>query len=321
MKALVTGGAGFIGSHLSERLLELSHEVTILDNFSSGSMKNIPKTLASNACVKLITGDCKNPHDVLHALHDIDVVFHFAANPEVRLSLADPATCFQENVYVTHILLEQLKQSSVSTIVFASTSTVYGDARIVPTHENYSPLEPISIYGASKLASEALITSYCHTFKRKAIILRLANIVGPRNRHGIIKDFVNKLIRNPRELEILGDGTQTKSYLHVNDCIGAVLLAMKKSQNQVETFNVGSEDRIDVKSVAKIVIEEMRLNKTKLTLTGGVEGGRGWVGDVKRMQLDITKLKSLGWKPTYKSAEAIRLAARAQLGALAHNMP
>ena len=321
MKALVTGGAGFIGSHLSEAILKLAREVTILDNFSSGRMSNLNKILSSNAHAKLIRGDCKNPRELFHGMHGIDVVFHFAANPEIRLTIADPTTCFQENVYATYVLLEQLKQSSVSAIVFVSTSTVYGDTKIIPTPESYGPLEPISIYGASKLASEALIASYCHTFNRKAIILRLANIVGPRSRHGVINDFITRLRRNPRELEILGDGTQTKSYLHVADCVQAILVALEKSQNQVEIFNVGSDDQISVRSIAEIVMEEMGLKKTKLIITGGVDGGRGWIGDVKRMRLDITKLKSLGWKPRYSSAEAIRLAVRAQLRALARNMP
>jgi UDP-glucose 4-epimerase len=172
---------------------------------------------------------------------------------------------------------------------------------------------PISTYGASKLACEALITAYAYTYGFKAIIYRLANIVGPRSRHGVIFDFVEKLRRSPGQLEILGDGTQTKSYLYVKDCIDAILLGLDKSSAQVEIFNVGSEDQADVKTVAQIVIEEMGLEGVKLVFTGGVDGGRGWKGDVKNMLLDITKLKTLGWKPKLNSRQAVREAAKSLL--------
>ena len=198
----------------------------------------------------------------------------------------------------------------MDTKVFASTSTVYGDAKIIPTPENYSPLEPISIYGASKLASEALIASYCHTYKKRAVILRLANIVGPRSRHGVINDFIVKLRRNPKQLEILGDGRQTKSYLHIDDCINAILKACKTAKDTVEVFNLGSDDQIEVARIAEIVSEEMNLDDVQFRFTGGVDGGRGWVGDVKSMLLDTNKLKSRGWRPRYSSEEAVKLATR-----------
>ena len=311
-KVAITGGAGFVGSHLCEALAEHGHDVTILDNLSSGTMDNLQEALKLPS-VKLVVGDCKNPTDIRDAVSEADVVYHFAANPELRLELADPVTCFRENLYATHILLEAIKQADVNTIVFASTSTVYGDAKIIPTPENYSPLEPISIYGASKLASEALITSYCHTYKKKAVILRLANIVGPRSRHGVINDFITKLRRNPKQLEILGDGHQTKSYLHIDDCINAILKACETAKETVEIFNVGSDDQIEVARIAGMVAEEMKLKDAEFNFTGGVDGGRGWVGDVKNMLLDTTKLKSRGWKPRYSSEESVRLATRSIL--------
>jgi UDP-glucose 4-epimerase len=180
------------------------------------------------------------------ALKDVDTIFHFQANPEVRLELNDPETCFKQNIYATHMLLEEMRKSSAGTIVFASTSTVYGDANVIPTPEDYAPLEPISIYGASKLASEALISSYCHTYGRSAIILRLANIVGARSRHGVIRDFISKLRKNPREIEILGDGAQTKSYLHIDDCISAILKACESATSKVEVFNIGFRTRLEM---------------------------------------------------------------------------
>ena len=303
---LVTGGAGFLGSHLCEALANLGREVTILDNLSSGAKSNI-KQAKSFAKVKLVVGDCKSPNDVKRAVSKADVIYHFAANPEVRLELSNPSTCFRENIYATHVLLEAIRNTDAEIVVFASTSTVYGDAKTIPTAEDYGPLEPISIYGASKLASEALITAYCHTYKKSAVILRFANIVGPRSKHGAINDFIIKLRRDPKQLEILGDGHQVKSYLHVTDCVDAVLRARAE---RVDIFNVGSEDQIEITRVAELVTEEMGLRNVKFKFTGGVDGGRGWVGDVKNMFLDTSKIKSQGWRPRYNSEESVRLAAR-----------
>jgi len=313
LRALITGGVGFIGSSLSEALVNLGWDLNILDNLSSGSKDNLV-LLNGKKSVKLIVGDCTKKVDVKKALTNVDVVFHFAANPEVRLELNDPRTCFKENVFATYVLLEEIRRSRAHTMVFSSTSTVYGDVRKIPTPEDYAPLEPISLYGASKLAGEALITAYSHTYGIKAVILRLANIVGPRSRHGVIYDFVSKLKKNSEELEILGDGSQTKSYLFIDDCIEAILKAYEAKGSRVEVFNIGSEDQIGVKRIAKIVCDEMGLRDVKFTFTGGLDGGRGWKGDVKNMLLDTTKLRSRGWRPRYNSEEAIRLAVRDVLG-------
>ena len=168
-------------------------------------------------------------------------------------------------------------------------------------------LRPISVYGASKLACEALISAYAHSYGFDAHIYRLANIVGPRSRHGVIVDFVKKLSENPKELEILGDGTQNKSYLYVDDCVKTLLLSLERPFRRFEIFNVGSEDQVDVLTIARIVTEEMGLTNVKFRLRGGLNGGRGWIGDVKNMLLDISKLKKVGWKPRYNSSEAVRL--------------
>ena len=302
MKVLVTGGAGFIGSHLIDRLISLDDEVQVLDNLSSGLKANMSQSMSKN--MKFILGDCTNTIDVKEVMKDVDVLFHLAANAEVRLELNDPKTCFQQNIYATHVLLEELRRSNTQTIVFTSTSTVYGDADLIPTPENY-PTRPISIYGASKLASEALITSYAHTYGIKTVILRLANIVGPRSGHGVIYDFISKLRVNPKELEILGDGTQTKSYLYINDCIDAFIQATEKSEGLTNIFNVGSQDQINVQEIAKLVVDEMDLKDVTFQFTGGVDGGRGWRGDVKQMLLDVTKIESIGWKHKFSSKEAI----------------
>jgi len=312
MHALVTGGAGFIGSHLCDLLAQRNWEITILDNLSSGSIENIQHLLKQiPRKVKLVKGDCTNALHVKKALKNVEVVFHFAANPEVRLELGDAQTCFQQNIYATYTLLQQLRNNQKThTIIFPSTSTVYGEPKTIPTPENYAPLQPISLYGASKLACEALISAYAHNYSFKTVIYRLANIVGPRSKHGVIYDFIQKLKRNPKGLEILGDGTQNKSYLYITDCIQAISTGLEKSKSRVEIFNVGSEDQINVKTIAKLIIEEAKLKNVKLIYTGGVDGGRGWKGDVKNMLLDISKLKFLGWKPEFKSEQAIRKATK-----------
>jgi len=310
-KVLVTGGAGFIGSHLVDALMVRGEEVCVFDNLSIGSLENVRRWLGSpNFAV--IKGDLLSPVDLEKLeIERYSVIFHLAANPEVKIGSTRPNVHFKQNIVATHSLLELVRKAvSRLTLVFASTSTVYGEASKIPTPEDYAPLKPISTYGASKLACEALITAYAYTYGFNAVIYRLANIVGPRSRHGVIHDFVQKLKKNPRELEILGDGTQTKSYLHVSDCVETMLLGLEKSSGQVEIFNVGSEDQVGVKTIAQIVIEEMGLKNVKLTFTGGVDGGRGWKGDVKNMLLDISKLKALGWKPKLDSKQAVREAAK-----------
>jgi len=203
-----------------------------------------------------------------------------------------------------------MRKNNVKKILFTSTSTIYGEAQIMPTPENYGPLTPISIYGASKLACEALITSYSHTFDIQAWIFRFANIVGPRSNHGIITDFIRKLRENPKKLEILGDGKQEKAYLHVSECVNSILFAMKKSKEKVNIFNIGSEDTISASGIGRVIAEEMGLPDVKFIYTGG---SRGWIGDVPGMRLDIEKLKNLGWKPAYTSEMSVREAARALL--------
>ena len=307
---LVTGGAGFIGSHIVDALMIDGAEVQVIDNLSNGTLKNIKRWLG-HPSFKFIKGDLLNRNDVEAAAEKCEAVFHLAANPEVRIGFSTPEIHFEQNVISTYRLLEALRRSGSSEIfLFTSSSTVYGDASEIPTPEDYGPLKPISIYGASKLASEALISSFAQTYGFKAIICRLANIIGPRSRHGVIYDFIRKLKSNPQELEILGDGTQTKSYLYIDDCVSAMLTILEKSRRKVEIFNIGSEDWINVKRIAEIVTEEMGLKNVSFRFTGGVDGGRGWKGDVKYMLLSIERLKSLGWRPKLNSAEAVRKTAK-----------
>ncbi len=304
-RVFITGGAGFIGSHLVDRLCGNNVEVVVFDNLSSGSLENIKRWLNSSS-FNFVHGDLLNPKEISDSLHGCETIFHLAANPEVRVGSKNPKVHYEQNVVATFNLLEAIRKvDDVETLIFTSSSTVYGEPDKIPTPEDYGPLKPISIYGASKLASEALITSYAHTYGFKAIIYRLANIVGSRTQHGVIYDFINKLMGNPKRLEILGDGTQTKSYSDVEDCIDAILTGASRCQGKTEIYNVGSEDQVNVKEIADIICEEMGLNNVDYVYTGGVDGGRGWKGDVKFMLLSVEKIKRLGWKPKLNSRQAV----------------
>ncbi len=306
---LVTGGAGFIGSHLVDELLKRGFNVRVIDNLSSGTLENIKHNIG-NRSFEFIRGDLKNPEDSLKAVKNVEVVFHLAANPEVRVSTTAPEIHFRENVVATFNLLEACRKvGTVEKFVFASSSTVYGDAKVFPTPENHE-LRPISVYGASKAACESLICSYAYLYGFKAASLRYANIVGPRLRHGVIYDFLMKLKKNPNVLEVLGDGTQKKSYLYISDTIEATLLVTDKLTEKFETYNIGNEDWITVAEIAEIVSKAAGL-KPKIVFTGGTPDGRGWPGDVKYMLLSIEKIKKIGWKHKHTSRVEIELTAKA----------
>jgi UDP-glucose 4-epimerase len=318
MSILVTGGAGFIGSHLVDRLLETSY-VTVLDNFSSGKREHIAHVLG-HPRFALVEADLFDAGTLEEVMTEKDFVFHLAANPDVKLGAEDTKIHLQQNILATYSLLEAMRKTGVRKIAFTSTSTVYGEASLVPTPENYGPLKPISLYGASKLACEALISSYCHTFDMQSWIFRFANIVGQRGTHGVLVDFINKLKKNPAELEILGSGKQRKSYLEVRDCIDAMVYTVEHSSDQTNIFNIGSNDAVDVTEIADVVVESMGLVGARYRYTGGFEG-RGWRGDVKVMQLSIDALVGLGWIPVHNSRESIKAAVDALLKDMSGNRP
>ncbi|OLE39992.1 MAG: UDP-glucose 4-epimerase, partial [Thaumarchaeota archaeon 13_1_20CM_2_38_5] len=247
---LVTGGAGFIGSHVVDKLIASGAEVKVLDNLSAGSMSNL-SSCKDNKRFNFINKDLNDNEGLRKALEDVKIVFHIAADPEVRTGFEHPEISYRENIRHTFYLLEQVRKSNVETILFTSSSTVYGEPDIIPTPEFYGPLIPISPYGASKLACEALISSYCHTYGMKGKIFRLANVIGSRSKHGVILDFIKKLRLSNKRLEVLGDGKQSKSYLHVNDCVDCFFFCLTVNKRKLEIFNVGNEDRIDVISIAK----------------------------------------------------------------------
>lgn len=290
-----------------EVLLTEGLEVVVIDNFSTGIIDNLAAVLSSPR-LKVVKGDVRHRDVLLDCLKEVDVVFHMAANPEVRGG--NPREHFEHNILATFTLLESMREAGITDVIFASSSTVYGDVTALPTPEDYGPAKPISVYGASKLSCEALISSYAHTYEFRGVALRYANVVGPRNCKGVVYDFVRKLLANPKRLVVLGDGTQTKSYVWVDDAVEATLVAWRKLSEGFEAYNVGSLDAIPVRRVAEIAIEERGLRDVEVTYTGGMRGGRGWVGDVKVVHLDVSKLTALGWRPKFSSEEAARLAAR-----------
>lgn len=303
---VVTGGAGFIGSHLVDALVARGDHVTVIDSLAAGSKNNLAGHLEKNR-VNLVIVDLLSD-GWQEGFEGADRIYHLAADPDVRQSALSPGGPVNNNIFATFRVLEAMRLHHVPEIVFTSTSTVYGDATVIPTPEEYAPLEPVSVYGASKLACEALISAYCHSFSLRAWNFRFANIIGSRSGHGVIIDFVTKLKNNPRELEILGDGKQIKSYLDVKECVDAMLFAVDHAGAKVNTLNIGSEDWIDVKTIADIVAGEMRCSGARYRFTGGE---RGWVGDVPKMQLSLARIKALGWRPQRGSEESVRMAVRA----------
>lgn len=307
MRVLVTGGAGFIGSHIVDRLVEEGYAVRVIDNLSSGRPENLAQH-RGNPQVVVVVGDLKKPEDALRAVEGVEAVFHYAANPEVRVSTTNPEIHFNENVVATFNLLEAMRRKGVREIVFASSSSVYGEPEEIPVGED-APLRPVSVYGASKAACENLIHAYSKLYGIRAVALRYANVVGPRLRHGVTWDFLNKLLKNPTELEILGDGKQTRSYVYIDDAVEATIVAWRRTETSYEVFNIASGDWITVDEVAEEVIKAMGLNNVKKTYKP-VRHGVGWLGDVKKVALKIDKVEKLGFKPIMNSREAVRATAR-----------
>lgn len=303
MKCFVTGGAGFIGSHLINKLLSEGHEVTVYDNLSTGKKEFLLDSFEKySQKLTLITADLLDKKTLEESIKNHDFVFHLAANADVKIGQTDREIHFQQNVVATKNVLDAMVLQNVKNIAFTSSSTVYGVASIIPTPESYGPCIPTSIYGASKLADEAFICAYADNYKFNATIFRLANIVGRFSNHGIIPDFIKKLKANPKELTILGDGCQKKSYVYVDDCVSAIKTALKNI-NGAEIFNVGSEDVVTTKEIAGLVVVEMGLTPNfKFT------GGESWKGDITTMLLSSSKLKAKGWKAAHNSKAAVTAA-------------
>jgi UDP-glucose 4-epimerase len=364
-RVLITGGAGFIGSSLvSALLLSKNYQITVLDNLSTGRKKNISRWLASPN-IEFVQADLldnssgsnlEKSSALQRAVDNSDIIFHMAANPSVAEGAKNTGIDFQQNVLATYNLLEAIRISQIAhgqnykgksktkkrkkILIFTSSSTIYGEANKRPTPEDYSPLHPISLYGATKLACEAMISGYSHMFNIPSVIARLANIIGPLNTHGVLYDFIAKLSSHNNYLDILGNGKQAKSYLYIEDCISALMLMMKRMlknpdrgvedadedennkknlliksdingnvrrhrhQHQYEVFNVGSDDTISVLQIADLVINQLLLdrNKVQKIFINELGDGRGWKGDVTQFLLDCSKLRDAGWNPKNSSS-------------------
>jgi UDP-glucose 4-epimerase len=306
MKYLVTGGAGFIGSNLVDDLLgQKPEKVVSVDNFRTGKRRFIESQM-KNKNYKFINLDIKESKSFPN--ESFDWIFHLAANADIRGGVKNTRVDLEENVIGTHSVLEFMRKKDIKNLVFASSSALYGETEIIPTPENLPNIEPISFYGASKIAAEHFITSYCYTYGMQSWMFRFANVVGKRSTHGVIPDFVNKLKNNPNELEILGNGLQTKSYFDVSDCVDGLINIPKTDDKIVaEAYNLANDETIKVKDLAPIVVDEMGLKNVKYRFTGG---DRGWVGDVPITVLSFEKAKNLGWRTKISLEDAVRRTVR-----------
>lgn len=306
MKAFVTGGAGFIGSHLVDLLIEKG-SVTVFDDLSSGR-RAFMEHHRNNNNFEFVQADLSGLREVKKAMQGHDIVFHLAANPDARLGIENTDLDLKQETIATYNVLEAMRVNKIKKIVFSSSGTIYGETPVIPLSEDYGPVLPISLYGAGKVASEGLISAFCHTFGMQAWIFRFANIVGERGTHGVIFDFINKLKKNPRELEILGDGTQEKPYLYVKECVEGIIFGLENSNERVNVFTLGCDSSTDVTTIANMVVEEMGLKNVKFKYTGG---DRGWQGDVPQVRFNCEKINKVGWKARHTSDEAVRLTVKA----------
>ncbi|HLC18661.1 MAG TPA: NAD-dependent epimerase/dehydratase family protein [Thermodesulfobacteriota bacterium] len=305
-KVFVTGGAGFIGSNLAEELSSRGAFVTVLDNLSLGKIEFIEKFL-DGPSFRFVKEDLLNLRELEKSMAGHDCVFHMAANSDISRGTRVTDVDLRQGTLATYNVLEAMRINGIKEIVFASSSAVYGEPKVVPTPEDYGPLFPISLYGASKLACEGLISAFCHNFGLRAWIFRFGNIAGVNGTHGVMYDFLRKLREDPSTLEVLGDGNQSKPYLHVSDCVGGMLHGYARASEEVNCFNLACEGGSSVSSIAEAVVTELGLNAVEIRYTGG---RRGWTGDVPYVRLDPSKMASLGWKARYSSDTAVRLSVR-----------
>lgn len=310
MKILITGGAGFIGSHLCDALMERGHNLTVVDNLILGRKENISHLLGKVG-FEFIEEDLLQTEAMRDIFKDrkFDMVYHLAANSDIQKGGKDLQVDYDLTFNTTYHVLRYLKEFGIRKFFFASTSAIYGETSDV-LNEDYGPLRPVSNYGAGKLASEAFISAFSSTYHIQTWITRFPNVVGERFTHGVIYDFIHKLLKNPAELEVLGNGEQCKPYVYVKDLVAGILYVIDHASDEYNVYMLGSDSRTKVKDIAAMVIEEMGLN-AEIKYTGG---DRGWVGDVPEFRYDLSKVNTLGWKAAYTSNESVRLAIQKALG-------
>lgn len=310
MNVLVTGGAGFIGSHLCDALHERGHNITVVDNLVLGRIENIRHLIGQPrfkfAQVDILDTDFMK---IVFAEENFDMVYHLAANSDIQKGGHDPMVDYQMTFNTTFQILQYLKEFHIRKFFFASTSAIYGETRDV-LHENYGPLCPVSNYGAGKLASEAFISAFSSMYHIQTWITRFPNVVGERFTHGVIYDFIHKLRQNPHELLVLGNGEQCKPYVYVKDLVDGILYVTDHASELYNVYLLGSDTRTKVRDIAAMVIEEMGLD-ARIRYTGG---DRGWVGDVPEFRYDLSKINALGWQAAHDSDASVRLAIQKALG-------
>jgi UDP-glucose 4-epimerase len=309
----IVGGAGFIGSQFVDRLLEraATERLTVFDNFSSGREWHLSGHTGDER-LRLVVGDALDLPALVAAMDGTDTVIHLASNPDIARAITDPTVDFDQGTLLTHHVVEAMRSTGTGRILYASGSGVYGDLGDREVDEDHGPLVPISTYGASKLAGEGLIAAYCHMFGMTGLVFRFGNVVGPRQTHGVGYDFVRRLLADPSRLTILGDGSQSKSYIHVDDVVEAVLVAAERVATPYATFNVATGDYVTVKEIADLVVEVMGLDpaSTVYEFTGG---DRGWKGDVPVVRLATDRIRSLGWSNRMTSRQALEASLRSVL--------
>ena len=305
MRYLVVGGGGFIGSYVVAELIKEKNvtEVIVYDNFCSGKKWHL-KEFVNNKKFKLVEKDIYED-EIFEFSKDIDVTIMLAANADIAAATTDPQIDFAQGTHLVQIVLEARRKEGCKKLLYASGSGVYGETGYEFVKEDFSPMEPISTYGASKLGCEALICSYCHMFDMQASAFRFGNVVGGKQTHGVAFDFMRRLKMNSSQLEILGDGMQSKPYIHVNDVVSAMFIALDNQKVKYDVYNVAPKDPATVNEIADIVLEKMNIKKSdcEYRYSGG---NRGWKGDVPIVRLDTSKISSLGWKSSMDSIDAIK---------------
>ena len=310
MRILIAGGAGFIGSHMTDEILASGeHHVTVFDNFSSGQTWHLQQH-EGNPRFNIVRGNLRELAAISAAMSGIERVYHFASNPDIAKAMTDPSVDFWEGTYLTQNLLDAMRVAGAKEIVYASGSGVYGDFGSLAVVEDHAPMLPISTYGASKLACEALIHSYTHMFKMTGRVFRFANVVGGRQTHGVAYDFIRRLKADPARLRILGNGTQSKSYIHVEDIVAGIQYFVGKDQGPYSYYHLATDDYLTVTEIADLVVAEMGLKGVTYDYTGG---DRGWSGDVPVVRFDLSKAHGGGWRSKRTTREAMRASIRSML--------
>jgi UDP-glucose 4-epimerase len=312
-RVVVVGGAGFIGGHLVRTLLETtaSEGVIVYDNFTSGRRWHL-EPFATDRRLQVVEGEAGDIDRLAESMTGATTVVHLASNPDIARAMTDPTIDFDQGTHLTHCVVESARRAEVGLVLYASGSGVYGDLGDREASEDHGPLEPVSTYGASKLAGEALISSYCHMFGMRGCAFRFGNVVGPHQTHGVGFDFVRKLLADPSRLEILGDGSQSKSYVHVDDVLSAMILAGERTTAQYAVFNVATGDYITVAEIATLAVECLGFDEGAVDFAFS-GGDRGWKGDVPIVRMSTDRIRALGWKNRYGSADALRHSIAAML--------